>query len=41
VSSGVASITLSSLKTGSTTINAKFQGTGFATVGKSLVQVVN
>jgi Bacterial Ig-like domain (group 3) len=41
VSSGVASIALSSLKTGSTTINAKFQGTGFATVGKSLVQVVN
>jgi hypothetical protein len=41
VSGGVASITLSSLKTGSTTINAKFQGTGFATVVKSLVQVVN
>lgn len=41
VSNGVASITLSSLKTGSTTINAKFQGTGFATVVKSLVQVVN
>jgi hypothetical protein len=41
VSGGVASITLSSLKKGSTTINAKFQGTGFATPGKSLVQVVN
>jgi len=41
VSGGVASITLSSLKTGSTTINAKFQGTGFATVVKSLAQVVN
>ncbi len=41
VSSGVASITLSSLKVGSTTINAKFQGTGFATVVKSLAQVVN
>ena len=41
VSGGVASITLSSLKTGSTQINAKFRGTGFATVGKSLVQIVN
>lgn len=41
VSGGVASITLSSLKKGSTTINAKFQGTVFTTVGKSLVQVVN
>jgi Bacterial Ig-like domain (group 3) len=41
VSGGVASITLSSLKVGSTTINAKFQGTGFATAVKSLVQVVN
>ena len=41
VSGGVASITLSSLKIGSTTINAKFQGAGFGTVGKSLVQVVN
>jgi hypothetical protein len=41
VSGGVASITLSSLKTGSTTINAKFQGAGFATVVKSLVQLVN
>jgi len=41
VSGGVASITLSSLKTGSTTISAKFQGTGFATVVKSLLQVVN
>jgi hypothetical protein len=41
VSGGVASITLTSLKVGSTTINAKFQGTGFATVGKSLIQVVN
>jgi hypothetical protein len=41
VSGGVASIKLSSLKAGSTTINAKFQGTGFATVGRSLIQVVN
>jgi hypothetical protein len=41
VSNGVASITLSSLKTGSTTIIAKFQGAGFVTVVKSLVQVVN
>lgn len=41
VSGGVASITLSSLKTGSTTISAKFQGSGFATVVKSLSQVVN
>ena len=41
VSGGVASITLTSLKVGSTTINAKFQGNGFATVGKSLIQVVN
>jgi hypothetical protein len=41
VSGGVASITLSSLKVGSTTISAKFQGTGFATVVKSLAQVVN
>ena len=41
VASGVASITLSSLKTGSTNISAKFVGTGFATVTKSLSQVVN
>jgi len=41
VSDGVASITLNSLKVGSTTISAKFQGTGFATVGRSLIQVVN
>jgi Bacterial Ig-like domain (group 3) len=41
VSGGVASKTLTSLKVGSTTINAKFQGNGFATVGKSLIQVVN
>jgi hypothetical protein len=41
VSGGVASITLNSLKVGSTTIDAKFQGTGFATVGRSLIQVVN
>jgi hypothetical protein len=41
VSDGVASITLSNLKKGSTQINAKFQGTGFNTIGKGLVQVVN
>jgi hypothetical protein len=41
VSGGVASITLSNLKKGSTQISAKFQGTGFATVVKSLTQVVN
>jgi hypothetical protein len=40
-SGGMASITLSSLKKGSTQINAKFQGTGFATVSKGLVQIVN
>jgi hypothetical protein len=38
---GTASVTLSSLKTGSTQISAKFQGAGFASVVKSLVQVVN
>jgi hypothetical protein len=38
---GVASVTLSSLKTGSTQINAKFQGAGFATFASGLVQVVN
>ena len=38
---GTASITLSSLKVGSTHISAKFQGTGFATVVKSVFQVVN
>jgi hypothetical protein len=41
VSGGVASITLSTLKKGSTQINAKFQGTGFNTIGRGLVQVVN
>jgi hypothetical protein len=41
VAGGVASVTLSSLKTGSTQITAKFQGAGFATVTKGLVQVVN
>jgi hypothetical protein len=41
VSGGVASITLTSLKTGSTQISAKFQGTGFVTAVKSLSQVVN
>jgi hypothetical protein len=41
VAGGVASVTLSSLKTGSTQISAKFQGTGFATIAKGLVQVVN
>ncbi|MGB9074182.1 MAG: Ig-like domain-containing protein [Terriglobales bacterium] len=39
--SGMASITLSSLKTGSTHINAKFQGTGFGNSAAILVQVVN
>jgi hypothetical protein len=38
---GVASVTLSSLKTGSTQINAKFQGAGFATFASGLIQVVN
>lgn len=38
---GTASITLSSLKAGSTQINAKFQGTGFANSSTGLVQVVN
>jgi hypothetical protein len=38
---GAATITVSSLKTGSTNIVAKFQGTGFANVTRSLVQVVN
>lgn len=41
VVAGVASITLSSLKTGSTNISAKFEGTGFAKVVKSLSQIVN
>lgn len=41
VASGVASITVSSLKTGSTHIAAMFVGTGFATVAKSLSQIVN
>jgi len=41
VVNGVASDTESSLKAGSTAISAKFQGTGFATVTRSLVQVVN
>lgn len=38
---GVASLTVSSLKTGSTLISAKFQGTGFTTIVRSLTQVVN
>ncbi len=38
---GVASVTYSSLKTGSTNINAKFTGSGFVTVSKTLAQVVN
>jgi hypothetical protein len=38
---GVASVTLSSLKTGSTQISAKFQGAGFVNVSHGLVQVVN
>lgn len=38
---GVASITVSSLKSGSTLISAKFQGTGFTTIVRSLTQVVN
>lgn len=41
VAGGVASVTYSSLKTGSTQITAKFQGTGFVTSTKGLVQVVN
>ena len=41
LSGGVATITLSSLKTGSTRITAKFQGTGFNGVTRGLVQVVN
>ena len=41
VAGGVASVTLSSLKTGPTRISAKFQGTGFATVSKSVIQVVD
>lgn len=41
VAGGTASITLSSLPAGSTQINAKFQGTGFATSAAGLVQVVN
>jgi hypothetical protein len=41
VAGGSASITVTSLKTGTTNINAKFQGTGFATVTKALSQVVN
>lgn len=38
---GVASVTLASLKTGSTQISAKFKGAGFVTTVKSLIQVVN
>lgn len=41
VASGVASVTYSALKVGSTSISAKFQGTGFTTVSKFLTQVVN
>jgi hypothetical protein len=41
VAGGVASVTLSSLKTGSTHISANFQGTGFAPITKGLAQVVN
>ncbi len=41
VSGGVASVTYSSLKVGSTQITAKFQGNGFVTSTKGLVQVVN
>lgn len=41
VSAGVASVTYSSLNKGSTQITAKFQGAGFVTVQKGLVQVVN
>jgi Bacterial Ig-like domain (group 3) len=41
VTSGVASTTVSALKTGSTHISAKFVGTGFATANRSLSQVVN
>ena len=38
---GVASVTVSSLKTGSTLVSAKFQGTGFTTIVRSLSQAVN
>jgi len=41
VSGGMASITVSSLKTGTTRISAKFQGAGFTNVSTSLSQVVN
>ena len=41
VVSGVASITVSSLKTGSVNITAQFAGAGFTTIAKSLSQVVN
>jgi Bacterial Ig-like domain (group 3) len=41
VVNGIASDTESSLKAGSTGISAKFQGTGFATVARNLVQMVN
>jgi hypothetical protein len=41
VAGGTASVTYSSLNTGSTQITAKFQGAGFVTSTKGLVQVVN
>jgi hypothetical protein len=41
VVNGTASVTLSSLKVGSTQVSAKFQGAGFAAVVKSVFQVVN
>lgn len=41
LSAGVASITVSSLRKGSSNVAAKFVGAGFATVHKDLTQVVN
>ena len=41
VTGGVASLTLSALKAGSTHISAKFQGAGFVNVSRGLVQVVD
>jgi hypothetical protein len=41
VSGGTASVTTSSLKSGSIHINAIFKGTGFATASGGLVQQVN
>lgn len=41
LSAGVASITVSTLRKGSSNVAAKFVGAGFATVHKDLTQVVN